>query len=67
LFFGKQPFEAYHFRNLSEASDPTEAAAHLFKFLRELDELPIDVIYSQLLPEVGLGRAINDRLKLASA
>jgi L-threonylcarbamoyladenylate synthase len=44
-----------------------EAAAQLFKFLRELDELPIEMIYSQWLPEAGLGRAINDRLKRASA
>jgi len=67
LFFGMQPFEAYHFRNLSEASDPTEAASHLFKYLRELDELPIETIYTQILPEAGLGRAINDRLRRASA
>ena len=67
LFFGDQPFEAYHFRNLSEAGNTTEAAAHLFKFFRELDELPIETIYTQLLPDAGLGRAINDRLKRASA
>jgi L-threonylcarbamoyladenylate synthase len=67
LFFGDQPFEAYHFRNLSEGGNAVEAAAQLFKFLRELDELPIEMIYTQLLPEAGLGRAINDRLKRASA
>ncbi len=67
LFFGSQPFEAYHFRNLSEDGNIVEAAAQLFKFLRELDELPIEMIYAQWLPEAGLGRAINDRLKRASA
>jgi L-threonylcarbamoyladenylate synthase len=67
LFFGPQPFEAYHFRNLSETGNLEEAAAQLFKYLRELDALNIEVIYTQRVPQIGLGRAINDRLQRASA
>ena len=52
---------------LSSAGDYAEAARHLFAALRELDALPIDLIVAELLPEVDLGRAINDRLRRAAA
>jgi L-threonylcarbamoyladenylate synthase len=35
--------------------------------LRELDETDADVIIAELLPEIGLGLAINDRLRRAAA
>jgi L-threonylcarbamoyladenylate synthase len=35
--------------------------------LRELDETDVDIMISELLPEIGLGLAINDRLKRAAA
>ncbi|MBK8623303.1 MAG: threonylcarbamoyl-AMP synthase [Saprospiraceae bacterium] len=63
------PFEGFDLskqRILSPQGDYHEAAHHLFAFMRELDVLPFDVIYAERLPEVGLGRAINDRLKRAS-
>jgi L-threonylcarbamoyladenylate synthase len=44
-----------------------EAARNLFQSLRDFDKMPIDVILAELLPEEGLGRAINDRLKRAAA
>ena len=44
-----------------------EAAKNLFAYLRLLDGMDIDVIFAELLPEIGLGRAINDRLKRAAA
>ena len=44
-----------------------EAAARLFAGLRKLDMLDVDVILAETAPEVGLGRAINDRLKRAAA
>jgi L-threonylcarbamoyladenylate synthase len=45
-----------------------EAAQNLFALMRELDEMPhIEVIFAELLPEENLGRAINDRLRRASA
>jgi len=52
---------------LSESGDLREAAARLFATLRYLDKLPIKYIFAELLPEHGLGRAINDRLKRAAA
>jgi L-threonylcarbamoyladenylate synthase len=54
-------------KNLSVSSNYHEAAANLFSFLRELDEDDIDVIISSFVPNQGLGLAINDRLKRASA
>ena len=51
---------------LSKSGDFAEAAQHLFAGMRYLDGLDIDVILTELLPEEGLGRAINDRLRRAS-
>ncbi|UBM59411.1 threonylcarbamoyl-AMP synthase [Marinilongibacter aquaticus] len=52
---------------LSPKGDLNEAAQHLFAGLRYLDEQDIDDIYLELVPEKGLGRAINDRLRRAAA
>lgn len=52
---------------LSSAGDLTEAARHLFSGLRYLDQLPLDLIIAEPVPERGLGRAINDRLRRAAA
>lgn len=51
---------------LSETADIDEAAKNLFKGMRYLDSLELRLIFAELLPEKGLGRAINDRLKRAS-
>ncbi len=51
---------------LSPAGDLREAAAHLFAALRRLDEAGLDGIAAQLVPDHGLGRAINDRLRRAA-
>ena len=51
---------------LSEDGDLKEAAANLFYALRKLDGMGLDVILAELVPEVGLGRAINDRLTRAA-
>jgi L-threonylcarbamoyladenylate synthase len=53
-------------RNLSEKQDLREAAANLFRFLRELDELDVDLIVAERVPDQGLGAAILDRLQRAS-
>ena len=54
--------------NLSLAGDLVEAAANLFHSLREADQLAAGrVIAVAPVPEVGLGRAINDRLRRAAA
>ncbi len=53
-------------RNLSTTGNSNEAAQNLFKYMRELDNLNLDIIYTKLLPEEGLGIAINDRLRRAT-
>ena len=54
-------------RILSPTGDLAEAAKNLFAYLRELDQLAIEMIYAESLPDEGFGRAINDRLSRASA
>jgi L-threonylcarbamoyladenylate synthase len=54
--------------SLSPTGDLVEAAANLFHLLREADRLAQGrVIAVAPVPEVGLGRAINDRLRRAAA
>jgi L-threonylcarbamoyladenylate synthase len=53
-------------RNLSEHQDLREAAANLFRYLRELDALDVDLIVAERVPLEGLGAAISDRLQRAS-
>jgi L-threonylcarbamoyladenylate synthase len=53
-------------RNLSEQQDLREAAANLFRYLRELDALDVDLIVAERVPLEGLGAAILDRLQRAS-
>jgi len=51
---------------LSEKGDLREAAARIFEFLHILDKLNLDMIYAEPVPEIGLGKAINDRLRKAA-
>lgn len=53
-------------KNLSVTKNYNEAAVNLFSYLRELDEADVEIIICKLLPEVGLGAAINDRLSRAA-
>jgi len=53
--------------NLSKTGDLKEAAANLFTMLRALDMPGIRGIAVVPIPNVGLGRAINDRLERAAA
>jgi L-threonylcarbamoyladenylate synthase len=53
-------------RNLSERQDLREAAANLFRYLRELDVLSLDLIVAERVPCEGLGASIMDRLERAS-
>jgi L-threonylcarbamoyladenylate synthase len=59
--------EPSHQRVLSPTGDLIVAAQNLFSHLRELDQLNVEIIVAEEVPEVGLGRAINDRLRRASA
>lgn len=51
---------------LSPTGNLSEAAKNLFAYMRLLDARGFDKIYTELLPERGLGRAINDRIKRAT-
>jgi L-threonylcarbamoyladenylate synthase len=64
LGFGPGEAELY----LSQSGDLVEAAANLFHLRRAADWLaPGRVFAVAPVPEVGLGRAINDRLRRAAA
>jgi L-threonylcarbamoyladenylate synthase len=52
---------------LSESGTTQEAAQHLFSALRELDKKDFEIILAELVPDNGLGKAINDRLNRAAA
>jgi len=52
--------------NLSPSGDLEEAAANLFSMIRTLDGPPFEAIAVMAVPDRGLGRAINDRLRRAT-
>ncbi|MTJ79818.1 MAG: threonylcarbamoyl-AMP synthase [Telmatospirillum sp.] len=53
--------------NLSPTGDLSEAAANLFAMMRRLDDSRYRAIAVAPIPNHGLGRAINDRLRRAAA
>ena len=53
--------------NLSRSGDLTEAAARLFDLLHQADASSKSRIAVALVPDEGLGAAINDRLRRAAA
>jgi L-threonylcarbamoyladenylate synthase len=55
-----------HVEILSKEGDFREAAANFFAAIRRLDALNLDLILAEPIPEIGLGRAIMDRLRRAS-
>jgi L-threonylcarbamoyladenylate synthase len=55
-----------HQITLSQDGHLDEAARNIFGALRKMDVEDIEVVFAELLPEEGLGRAINDRLRRAS-
>jgi len=50
---------------LSEASNLEEAAKNLYAALHRLDKSNVDIILIALLPNEGIGKSINDRLRRA--
>ena len=53
-------------RRLSTSQNLRDAAANLFRYLRDLDQSNVDLIVAERVPEVGLGAAIMDRLRRAA-
>jgi L-threonylcarbamoyladenylate synthase len=60
-----EPFSVV--RSLSEERDLAEAAARLFSLLREFERLPVAAIYVEPVPDIGVGKAIMNRLRRAAA
>ena len=52
---------------LSPSGNVDEAAQKLFAALRALDKEEVDAILAEEVPDIGLGRAVNDRLRRASS
>ncbi|MEQ9376011.1 MAG: L-threonylcarbamoyladenylate synthase [Imperialibacter sp.] len=52
---------------LSKTGNIDEAAANLFSAMRKMDKTTANCIVAEYVPEIGLGKAINDRLKRAQA
>lgn len=63
----QKDYQRNHQIILSPSGKPEEAAQHLFEALRAFDKMDVDLVLAELLPEEGLGRAINDRLRRAAA
>ncbi|VBB68908.1 TsaC protein (YrdC domain) required for threonylcarbamoyladenosine t(6)A37 modification in tRNA [invertebrate metagenome] len=64
LGFGQVPGATL---NLSQTANLEEAAANLFLMLRALDRSDVTAIAISPVPLLGLGRAINDRLRRAAS
>lgn len=68
LAFGEAlPIPSGRVLNLSPRRNLVEAAANLFAALRTLDAEGASTIAVMRIPDVGLGEAINDRLRRAAA
>jgi L-threonylcarbamoyladenylate synthase len=68
LAFGPNPVPGFaEVLFLSRTGDLVEAAANLFAMLRAADSPDFAGIAVMPIPEAGLGRAINDRLRRAAA
>jgi L-threonylcarbamoyladenylate synthase len=55
-----------HQEILSKTCDFKEAAANLYNSLHILDTHNLDLIIAERLPDIGLGKSINDRLERAT-
>lgn len=52
---------------LSPTGSLAEAASKLYAALHELDQMNLDLIVVQRFPDVGIGKAMNDRIARAAA
>lgn len=51
---------------LSESGNLSEATSNLYNSLHQLDKQNLDIIIVEILPEYGLGKSVNDRLRRAA-
>jgi L-threonylcarbamoyladenylate synthase len=54
-----------HQQVLSSNGDLFEAARTLYAALRKLDQMNLEKIYIEMVPEQGIGTAVNDRIRRA--
>lgn len=69
LWFDKVTIESQKVlvhRVLAPSGSLQEAARNLFKCLHQMEQLGLDLLIVERLPDIGLGRTINDRLERAS-
>ncbi len=67
LALRNSPKERFHaVEILSPSGDLREAATNLFACLHRLDASGASIIFAESVPEIGLGRAIMDRLRKAA-
>ena len=66
ITFGKKFKTKNNHFNLSKTSNLKEAASKLYRTLRKIKKLGFKKIYVTKIPNIGIGIAINDRLKKAS-
>ena len=64
--FGKQFKERKNQFNLSKNGNLNEAANNLYKIMRKIKKRNFKSIAITKIPNIGIGRAINDRLRKAS-
>ena len=64
--FGKKFKIGKNYFNLSKKGDLKEAANNLYKTMREVKKKKFKSIAVVKIPNIGIGRAINDRLRKAS-
>jgi L-threonylcarbamoyladenylate synthase len=55
-----------HQEILSETGNLNEAAKNLYAAMHRLDHSNLDIIVAERLPDIGLGKTINDKLERAS-
>jgi L-threonylcarbamoyladenylate synthase len=62
LFTNKMAYDLPYQEILSKKGNLAEAASNLYAALHRLDNLGLDIIIAEKLPNKGLGNTINDRL-----
>lgn len=66
IAFGKTEGPVPATLNLSEIGDMLEATSKLYAYMHDLDDPRYELILVDPIPDVGVGMALNDRLKRAS-
>ena len=55
-----------HQEILSKSGNLEEAAKNLYAAMHHLDQLQLDMIIAERLPDIGLGKTMNDKLQRAT-